>query len=177
MSSHFFLHWNFSAIHTIHILPDLALGQHQDVSLHEASPGPLSSLSFKPIVLMTCKAHPHGRHTLWRHLSYCNLLCCNLILYDYFTFHVFLSYLSKYIINSLSRDCTSYFFIVLSVLALPLAHEKFFPKSSTFKALALITSSLRKKKKKKKKKSDKGGWGEKVREKKERGWGKAKNMR
>lgn len=171
MSSHLFLCWIFLVIHTIHILPGLAPAQHQNVSLPWSLSRLLILSSFKPVALMTHEVHPHDRQTLWRYLLYCNLLSCNLILYDYFIFHGFTSYLPDYIINSLSRDCVSYFFIVLSVPVLPLTHEKFFLKSSTFKALALITSSLHKK-------SDKGGWGNKVRKKRERerGWGKARNI-
>ena len=63
------------------------------------------------------------------------------MLYDHLTFHVFISYLPNYVENSLAVEVLSHFFIVLPALALVLAHGKFFLES-TFKALALITSSL-----------------------------------
>lgn len=172
MSSHLFLHWIFPIIQTIHSLPGLGPALHQDVSLPRSLPRPADSIFLQTYSINDPEVHRHDRQTLWRYLLHCNLLSCNLILYDYFTFHVFISYLPNYIINSLSRACVSYFFIVLSVLILPLAHEKFFLKSSTFKALALITSSLHKRRK-----SDKGGWGNKVRKEREGGWGKARKTR
>ena len=63
------------------------------------------------------------------------------MLYDHLTFHVFISYLPNYAENSLAVEVLSHFFIVLPALALVLARGKFFLES-TFKALALITSSL-----------------------------------
>ena len=63
------------------------------------------------------------------------------MLYDCLTFYLFISYLPNYIENSLAVEVLSHFFIVLPALALVLARGKFFLES-TFKALALITSSF-----------------------------------
>lgn len=90
------------------------------------------------------------------------------MLYDWLTFHVFISYLPNYIENSLAVEVLSHFFIVLPALVLVLAHGKIFLESA-FKALAPITSSLHAKVREKRMSNSE--------KRKVRQWGKAKSRR